>query len=80
MQPRCQCPGSGHAINTYDQRGRARIREEFRDISADRVLAEAMGVRWMNKEESREAIPPVFTRHIGLYLRKELKELDSSGE
>lgn len=74
MQPRCICPLSDKPINSYDEVGRARIKKEFRGQAPDRVFAEAMGVRWMNKEESREAIPPVYTRHIGLYLRKTLKE------
>lgn len=80
FQPPCQCQqATTPPINTYDEQGRARIKAEFTDISPDRVLAEAMHVRWMTKKESREAIPPEYTRHIGLYARKALKEGDLLG-
>lgn len=30
---------------------------------------EALGVQWMNRNEIAQAIPPVYTRHIGRFLR-----------
>ena len=36
------------------------------------LAAEAMGIDWMNQYELTQAIPPVFTRHIGQQLMKVL--------
>jgi len=36
------------------------------------VYRDAMGVPWMTVTESRQAIPPVYSRHIGDYLRVHL--------
>ena len=33
-----------------------------------RLAAEAMGIDWMNRAELTQAIPPVYTEHIGLQL------------
>lgn len=80
LQPRCSCVQSkSPPIDPYSVKSRERMKEEFRGKSPDRVFAEAMGVRWLTKEESREAIPPAYTRHIGLYLRKALKESNFLG-
>lgn len=37
------------------------------------VYRDAMGCEWMTVEESREAIPPAFTEHIGAALVAHLK-------
>ena len=37
-------------------------------VAGWRHAAEAMGISWMNREELTQAIPPVFTEHIGLQL------------
>ena len=33
----------------------------------------AMGIDWMTRDELREAIPPVYTEHVGSYLLNHLK-------
>ena len=75
MQRSCQCEqSSSKPIDIYSNSARARIQAEFKGQPVDRVFAEVMGVRWMTKEESREAIPPAYTRHIGTYLARHLRE------
>lgn len=43
-----------------------------RDFNAE-AKREIMGVQWMTREESREAIPPAFTEFIGTQLLAHLK-------
>jgi len=43
----------------------------FSDAAAGR---RAMGIDWMTRDELREAIPPAFTRHIGMQLAAHLAE------
>jgi len=38
------------------------------DKQPESVYRDAMGCEWMTVEESREAIPPAYTQHIGSYL------------
>lgn len=38
----------------------------------ERAYADAMGCDWMTAREAREAIPPAYTEHVGLFLRAEL--------
>lgn len=38
------------------------------------VWQHAMGIDWMNKEEIREAVPPVYSEYIGLHLMGDLKK------
>lgn len=40
---------------------------------AEGVYRDAMGCGWMRCKESRQAIPPAFTRWIGRYLRKSVE-------
>lgn len=40
---------------------------------AERAYADAMGCSWMTAREGREAIPPVYTRHLGTKLMSELE-------
>lgn len=42
------------------------------------VYRDAMGCEWMTVWESREAIPPVYTEHIGHYLMREVESLVSA--
>jgi hypothetical protein len=34
----------------------------------ERAYADAMGCAWMTNREGREAIPPIYTEHIGVHL------------
>ena len=38
----------------------------------ERAYADAMGCNWMTVREAREAIPPAYAEHVGLFLRAEL--------
>jgi DNA (cytosine-5)-methyltransferase 1 len=38
----------------------------------ERAYADAMGCNWMTSHEAREAIPPAYTEHVGLFLQAEL--------
>ena len=38
----------------------------------ERAYADAMGCDWMTSHEAREAIPPAYTEHVGLFLQAEL--------
>lgn len=37
------------------------------------AAADAMGINWMTKSELNEAIPPAFTRHLGLQLLQHIR-------
>lgn len=39
---------------------------------------DAMGIDWMTRDELREAIPPVYTEHIGQYLMQHLSHQDEN--
>ena len=39
-----------------------------------RLAAEAMGVEWMSRDGTSQAIPPVMTRYIGGYLLDAIRE------
>jgi DNA (cytosine-5)-methyltransferase 1 len=40
------------------------------------VYRDAMGCEWMTVQESREAIPPAYTKHIGRFLKAEVEHRD----
>jgi DNA (cytosine-5)-methyltransferase 1 len=64
-------PGCVHrrpAMNPHNQAGRERIYAEFGRQDPEKLWRREMGVAWMSKQEGREAIPPVFTEHIGRQL------------
>ena len=54
------CAHTAPAMNPHNAKGREEI-----GYAPERQWREAMGVPWMSKAETREAIPPAFTRHIG---------------
>lgn len=43
------------------------------------VQQRAMGIEWMTRDELSEAIPPVYTEHIGHYLMREIEGRESNG-
>lgn len=43
-----------------------------------KLAADAMGISWMNRDELTQAIPPVFTEHIGVQLLMLLAHLSSA--
>jgi len=44
------------------------------NFSGVQQAREAMGIDWMTRDELREAIPPAFTRHVGLQLLAHLQQ------
>jgi DNA (cytosine-5)-methyltransferase 1 len=64
-------------INPNDDKGRERIKEEFKGIGPDAVFNQAMGLGWLSKEDGRQAIPPKYTEFIGLQLIEYLKEKEN---
>jgi DNA (cytosine-5)-methyltransferase 1 len=67
-------PGGRSKEQTGSNRGLSRTTVEVGtwDIPLD-VQQRAMGIDWMTLEELSEAIPPVYTEHIGGYLMAEVK-------
>lgn len=64
-------PGCAHArraMNPHRAEGRELIYAEFGRQDPEKIWGNAMGVPWMNRHETREAIPPVFTAYVGKYL------------
>lgn len=70
--PAKPCNHSAPAMNPHNGRGRDRIYEVYGRQDPEKVWAKEMGVEWMNRHEAREAVPPVFTEHIGSHLMTHL--------
>jgi DNA (cytosine-5)-methyltransferase 1 len=63
------CNHARPAMNPHNSAAREAMWEEFgRDNPIELHWRREMGVDWMNRQEAREAIPPVYTRHIGQQL------------
>lgn len=60
-----ECHHTRHAMNPHNVAGRKRMYAEFGRGDPEKIWAKEMGVEWMNRHEVREAIPPVYTEHIG---------------
>jgi DNA (cytosine-5)-methyltransferase 1 len=76
-------------VFTYDKRkgqyGKLDQRESFVQVTGGgnctRAQAgKAMGIWWMTKLELNEAIPPVYTQHIGEQLLQEIRSIHASQE
>lgn len=61
------CNHSRRAMNPHNPKGRALI-----GYAPETQWRNEMGVPWMNKDETRQAIPPSMTEHIGHYLLAEV--------
>jgi DNA (cytosine-5)-methyltransferase 1 len=72
------CDHRSAAMNPHNQRGRDRITAEFGGGDQERPWREAMGVEWMGRYEAREAIPPVYTEHIGGYLMAAVRAMEAA--
>lgn len=77
--PAKPCNHSAPAMNPHNQAGRDRIYEEFGRQDPEVIWRKEMGVEWMSKQEGREAVPPVFTEHIGHYLLNHLRATAPAG-
>jgi len=60
-----ECHHTRHAMNPHNVAGRKRMYAEFGRGDPEKIWAREMGVEWMNRHEVREAIPPIYTEHIG---------------
>jgi DNA (cytosine-5)-methyltransferase 1 len=68
VEPPRPCDHRAPAMNPHNKEGRKRI-----GYAPERQWGEAMGVPWMNKAETREAVPPAYARHIGEHLMTHLR-------
>jgi DNA (cytosine-5)-methyltransferase 1 len=62
--------GCDHSLPTFNPhnsgpRGRQRIYDAIGRCDPEKPWLDTMGVGWMGRYEGREAIPPVYTEHIG---------------
>jgi DNA (cytosine-5)-methyltransferase 1 len=67
------CKHTRPAMNPHNQAARDLMYEEFGRGDPEIIWRREMGVEWMGRYEAREAIPPVFTEHIGSYLMAEVR-------
>ena len=72
---RRECSHKRHAMNPHSSEGRDRMYAEFGRQPPEKVWRDEMGVSWMSRHETREAIPPVFTEYIGRQLLKSLSSV-----
>lgn len=79
-QGRDRFPGGRSVARTGSSRGlvRATIEIGTWDIPLD-VQQRAMGIDWMRLRELSEAIPPVYTQHVGEYLMLEINARETAG-
>jgi DNA (cytosine-5)-methyltransferase 1 len=67
VQPKC-VHGPGPAVGVYGHGGHS---GKHRMLKRDEA-AEIMRIDWMNRDELAQAIPPAYTRFIGVQLREAL--------
>jgi DNA (cytosine-5)-methyltransferase 1 len=58
------CDHRRHALNPHSAEGRARIYAEFGRQEPEKLWGREIGVPWMNRHETREAIPPAYSEYI----------------
>ena len=84
LVPPCHCKNGvrdgvliGHRL-----RGPKPPGQKVPPVFTEQELRSAIGVEWMSLAEMREAIPPAFTRFVGVQLRQHLEEIvaDVEGE
>lgn len=51
----------------------AKVVQVYGNAGDSTYWAEAMGIDWMTRDELREAIPPVYTEHLGWQLLEQLR-------
>jgi DNA (cytosine-5)-methyltransferase 1 len=70
VDPPRKCDHSQVVMNPHNSQARRKWRDILGDgVAIERTWREEMQVGWMNGPEGREAIPPVYTQHIGYFLR-----------
>jgi DNA (cytosine-5)-methyltransferase 1 len=61
-------PGGAAGVDAKPRNGASKPGAGFGHTAGWQAAAEAMGIDWMTRDELTEAIPPVFTEHIGTAL------------
>lgn len=62
------CSGAKDILNPHRAESRERIYREFGRQDPEKLWRNEMGVEWMGRHETREAIPPAYTEWIGQQL------------
>lgn len=74
IDPPRLCDHSRKVMNPHNAGARKIWREILgEDAFIERTWRDEMGVSWMNGGEGREAIPPVYTHHIGFHMKNALR-------
>jgi DNA (cytosine-5)-methyltransferase 1 len=60
-----QCNRSVRVLNPHRAESRERIYREFGRQDPEKLWRDEMGVPWMGRHETREAIPPAYSEYIG---------------
>lgn len=68
------CNKSIRVLNPHQSESRARIYAEFGRGCPEKLWGKEMGVPWMNRHETREAIPPAYGEYIGLAALQYIRE------
>ena len=66
------CSGAKDILNPHRAESRERIYREFGRQDPEKLWRNEMGVEWMGRQETREAIPPAYTEWIGQRLLESL--------
>ncbi len=73
VDPPRKCDHSEVVMNPHNAGARKKWRDILGEgIPIERTWREEMGVGWMTAHEGRESIPPVYTTHIGHFLRNKV--------
>jgi DNA (cytosine-5)-methyltransferase 1 len=73
VDPPRKCDHSEAPMNPHNSDARKRWRGILGEgVPIERTWREEMGVGWMDAHEGRESIPPVYTQHIGYFLRNKV--------
>lgn len=66
------CEHDRPAMNPHEQAGRDLIYAEYGFGDPEPIWRREMGVKWMNRYEAREAIPPAYTHFVGAQIAAQL--------
>jgi DNA (cytosine-5)-methyltransferase 1 len=69
-----ECAHDASILNPHRSESRERIYAEFGKQDPEKIWGKEMGVPWMNRHETRQAIPPAYTEFIGKQLLQAIAE------
>jgi DNA (cytosine-5)-methyltransferase 1 len=73
VDPPRRCDHSEMVMNPHNSQARRKWRGILGEgVPIERTWREEMGVGWMDAAAGRESIPPVYTTHIGHFLRNKV--------